>query len=161
MKRQFNHACGAVALLLISGLWGCARIDAVSSSLMSSKIEAVAVVNDQILRGDLQLYPDRTGNVTLDADKADDKGFITSCMGRLRFTGTSAGAIDLRCNSGVATELVFTKLSDISGFAYGQSGSGAVSFVFGLDDEQAKSYLRAPPLKTLVLRPADGVLDLQ
>ena len=161
MKQQIINLCSATGVLLVISLSGCARIDAVGSSLVSSNISAIAVVNDQILRGDLQLYTDRTGNITLDADRPDEKGFVTSCMGRLRFSGTTNGTIDLRCNTGTAAELTFSKLSDISGFAYGQSATATVSFVFGLDVYQAKSYLRPPPSKILVVRPSDTALILQ
>ena len=161
MKQQFNSACCAAGLVLLTSLSGCARIDAVGTNLMSSHVAAVAVVGDQILSGYLQLYPDRTGSVRLAVDRPDEKGFATSCMGRLRFAGSTTGTIDLRCNTGVATELTFSKLGDISGFAYGQYGTSMISFVFGLDYDQAKSYLRAPPSKQLVLRPEDGALVLQ
>ena len=161
MKQQINSACCAAGWVLFTGLSGCARIDAVGVNLMSSHIDAVAVVGDQILRGHLQLYPDRTGSVKLAVDVPDEKGVAASCMGRLRFAGSTTGTIDLRCNTGVTTELTFLKLSDISGYAYGQSGTSMISFVFGLDYDQAKSYLRAPPSKQLLLRPEDGALVLQ
>lgn len=161
MKQQFQSTKGWAILALVASLSGCARIDAVGTSVFSSSMGSVAVVNDQIVRGRLNLYPDRTGRVILDAEKPDDKGFSTSCMGRVRFLGTTNGVIDLRCNTGLASELTFSMLNEISGFAYGASTTGGVSLAFGLDDMQAKSYLQPPPLKKLVLIPETGIMELQ
>jgi hypothetical protein len=161
MKQKFQPIKWFVICFFGGVLAACARIDAVSTSVMTSTLNSVAVVNDQIVRGTLKLYPDRTGRVTLDAETPDDQGFIFSCMGRVRFLGTTNGVIDLRCNTGLASELTFSMLNEISGFAYGASTTGGVSLAFGLDDMQAKSYLQPPPQKRLVIQPETGLMQLQ
>ena len=147
--------------MLVAGLTGCARMDAIGTSILSSSMNSVAIVNDQIVRGKLQLFPDRTGRVTLDAERTDDKGFAISCMGRVRFLGTTNGVIDLRCNTGLASELTFSMLNEISGYAYGASTTGNVSLAFGLDNMQAKSYLQPPPQKKLIVIPETGAMELE
>ncbi len=161
MKQFFCSIKRALALLLVISVSGCARMDAVGTSVLSTSMDTVAIVNDQIVRGRLLLYPDRTGRVTLNADKPDDKGFSVSCMGRFRYLATTNGTIDLRCNSGIMSELNFSMLSEISGYAYDASSDGGLSMVFGLDDMEAKSYLQPPPLKRLLISSESGQLELQ
>lgn len=161
MKQQFQCTKWLLIFMLALSSIGCARIDAVGTAVFTSSMSTVALVNDQILRGSLKLYPDRTGRVSLDAQTPDEKGFTTSCMGRVRFTGTTNGTIDLRCNTGVMSELTFSMLNEISGFAYGSSSTGGVSLAFGLDEEQAKSYLQPSSQKKLEINPTSKRLELQ
>jgi hypothetical protein len=138
-------------------LSGCARINDYASWPMSSSIDAIAIVNNQLLQGDVKLVPDRTGRATLSAAQ----GPITSCVGALRFTGTTTGAIDLRCNDGSTVDLQFAMLSEARGYAYGQTASGPVSLTFGLSNAQAQAYLKLPPNRKLVETGKDKKLELQ
>jgi hypothetical protein len=124
--------------------------------LFSSKASAFAIVNGQLLQGDMVLLPDRTGNLMLVADK----GAITSCSGQVRYESTTGGTIDLRCNDGAAAQLRYSLLSETRGYAYGTTAAGAASVTFGLLAAQAAAYLTVPADKKLVVNASEG-LELQ
>lgn len=138
-------------------LTGCARINDYASWPLTSSMDALAIVNGQLLQGEVKLLTDRTGKVTL----AAAKGPVTSCVGGLRFTGTTAGAIDLRCNDGSVVDMQFALLSEARGYAYGQTASGPVSLTFGLSNAQAQAYLKLPPNRKLVEVGKEKTLELQ
>ena len=147
----------ALMLTTLSVLSGCAKMNEYASWPLTSSIAAVAIVNAQLLQGEVRLVPDRTGRVTLSAAQ----GAVTSCVGSLRFTGTTAGAIDLRCNDGSAVDMQFAMLSEVRGYAYGQSASGPVSLTFGLSNAEAQAYLKVPAKRKLVEAGKDKKLELQ
>lgn len=143
------------AAMLVLG--GCAKINDYASWPLTSSIDALAIVNSQLLQGQVQLQPERTGRVTLSAAQ----GPVTSCTGSLRFTSTSSGAIDLRCNDGSMVDMQFALLSEARGYAYGQTATGPVSLTFGLSTAQAQAYLKLPPNRKLVESGKDKTLELQ
>lgn len=151
----------ALALpLLPLVLGGCAMVNDKALRLFSSKANAFAIVNGQLLQGDMVFLPDRTGNLTLIADK----GAISSCSGQVRYESTTGGAIDLRCNDGTAAQLRYSLLSETRGYGYGPTTlgatTGAASLTFGLSANQALAYLTVPADKKLTVNAADG-LNLQ
>jgi hypothetical protein len=149
-------AVGTAACLILA-LVGCAKISDKAWRLVSSKVDAVAIVNEQLMQGEAALAPDRTGTVTLNADK----GTISSCVGPIRYTSTRGSVVDLRCSDGSAAELQITMLTETHGYGYGQTATGSVSVAFGLDLQDARAYLTVPANKKLVERVPDGVLELQ
>jgi hypothetical protein len=146
-----------VVLGALFALTGCAKINDYASWPMTSTIDAMAIVNAQLLQGKVQLQPDRTGRVALTAAQ----GPVTSCTGPMRFTSTNAGAIDLRCNDGAVVDLQFALLSEAKGYAYGQTASGPVSLTFGLSTTQAQAYLKVPINRKLVETVKDKALELR
>ncbi|MBK7001464.1 MAG: hypothetical protein IPH35_16260 [Rhodoferax sp.] len=135
-------------------LGGCALVNEASSLALSTAVPAQAVVNEQLVRGELVLSPDRTGLATLRADpppadaaaRADGSGpVLTSCVGRLRYTATTAGVVDLRCNDGAMAELRVTLIGDTRGYGYGEGNTGLASMVFGMTPREARAYLPLPP----------------
>lgn len=149
----------ALALGVGLGAPGCARLSETGALLLGTTVPALAIVNGQVLQGDVQLLPDRTGSVALRASSSPpnspESAPISNCMGRLRFTGTTAGEIDLRCNEGSVATLVFSLITDATGYAYGQTATAAASLTFGMRPGNARAYLTVPPQKQLVER-ADG-----
>ena len=79
----------------------------------------------------------------------------------MRFTGTTSGAIDLRCNDGSAVDMQFALLSEARGYAYGQTASGPLSLTFGLSNQEALAYLKVPADRKLVEAGKDKKLELQ
>lgn len=116
--------------------------------IFATTVPALAVVNGQPMQGEVQLVPDRTGSVVLKSNQrsanATSMVTVSSCMGRLRFTSTAAGEMDLRCNDGLVSTLYFSLLSDASGYAYSQKASEAISLTFGLSPAAAQAYLPPP-----------------
>ncbi len=128
-----------------------------SKRVFATPTNALAIVGEQVLMGDVVLGIDRTGSVTLNAEA----GHPDSCLGSMRYTGTTAGTIDLRCNDGTAAELQFRMLGNSRGYAYGQTQKSAVSLTFGLSNQEARAYLVVPPNKKLVENPESEMLELQ
>ncbi|QDL54418.1 hypothetical protein [Rhodoferax aquaticus] len=146
----------ATALGLVGLLIGCARVSETSLLLFSTLLPATLVVDGQLLQGDMQLLPDRTGTMTVRSQRTaktlqpSEAAPLVSCVGQLRYSATMHGVIDLRCNAGVETELRFNMLSATRGYAYGQTPQGPVSATFGLNTREARAYLTLPPGKQLV-----------
>jgi hypothetical protein len=93
MKQQPIRA--AMVACVVFGLLGCAQINDTAFSLFSSSVSAVAIVDGQRMQGEMQVFPNRTGNVRLRAvDTAGSTaGPLTACMGRLRYTAAFTGAV--------------------------------------------------------------------
>lgn len=139
------------ALCIGLGLAGCARLTETGMVIFATTVPALAVVNGQPMQGEVQLVPDRTGSVVLRSNQRSANAAtmvsITSCMGRLRFTSTAAGEMDLRCNDGLASTLYFSLISDASGYAYSQNANEAISLTFGVSPDAAKAYFPPPTAK--------------
>jgi hypothetical protein len=178
MKRPFRVRAAWLGLGLTMGLCtgllsGCARMNDRGLRLFSTKVDATLIVNARLLQGELVLLPDRTGvmSVNLDAPGAGSTPNILtapaprqpeySCSGQLRYTATSSGVIDVRCNDGAQAQLQFSLLSETQGYAYVLSGTPGMSLVFGMSPTQAKAYLRPPEGKRLVLSPDEATLELK
>lgn len=136
---------------------GCALVTELGVGVFATSTKSLAIVNGQIMSGEVQLVPDRTGTVVLSSifssgptGQVAGSTTTSSCMGRLRFTGTVAGEMDLRCNDATIVSLHFSLIADATGYAYSQAGDVPVSLTFGLKPAQAKAFLRAPPGKQLV-----------
>jgi hypothetical protein len=146
-----------MAPVLVIGLAGCATVNDKALRLFSSKVPAYAVVNAQVLQGDMVLLPDRTGNLAL----TGGQGAISSCSGQVRYESTTGGTVDLRCNEGTALVLRYSLLSEARGYGYGAAAGGApASLTFGLPPAQAVAYLTVPAGKKLVVSEG-GSLELQ
>lgn len=147
MKQQPIRA--AMVAFVVFGLFGCAQINDTAFSLFSSSVSAVAIVDGQRLQGEMQVFPNRTGNVRLRAvDTAGSPaGPLTACMGRLRYTAASTGAVDLRCNGGVIADIPMSLLAETRGYGYGRTASGTASLAFGLSELENQVHLnpRADP----------------
>jgi len=136
---------------------GCATVNDIALRLFSSKVPAYAIVNTQLLQGDMVLLPDRTGNLAL----TGGQGAISSCSGQVRYGSTTAGTVDLHCNEGTALTLRYSLLGETRGYAYGAAAGGApASLTFGLPTAQAVAYLTVPAGKKLVVNEG-GSLELQ
>jgi hypothetical protein len=144
----------SVAGLLLSG---CAKVNDTGLRLVSTKVDALLLVNGQVLTGTALLIPDRTGRVSF----AKQQGPITNCAGSMRYTASNAGEIDLRCNDGTQVAVQTTQITETRGYGYGSTPEGTVSLTFGLTEEDAKAFLRLPAGKTLAPGVADGEFELK
>lgn len=155
MKHQARvQAIGIIwGFLLLGSLAGCAQLNDTGLALLSSNLPAVAIVDGQLLQGEIQLFPDHTGTVSLRGQG--------SCMGRLRYTATSTGAVDLRCSGGVVGDLKMTLLGDTRGYGYGPTASGTASLVFGMTAQESVAHLIVPADRRLVERAGTAYLELQ
>ena len=60
-----SHRASCLALAAIAVLAGCANLNDTGMSILSTRVPAFAVINGQLVQGDMTLYTDRTGTVTL------------------------------------------------------------------------------------------------
>lgn len=161
MKQQsIVIALAAMAIGTLQGLTGCAQINDTGMSLLSSTVPAVAIVDAQLLQGEIKLFPDHTGTVTLRAPGLGAAS-LTSCVGRLRYTATTTGSIDLRCNGGVMADVKTTLLGDTRGYGYGSTASGMASLAFGMTSAESRAHLIVPPNRQLVSQPESSDLELK
>jgi hypothetical protein len=164
--------CTFFASAMAGLLAGCADLNDTGLAAMSYKVSAYAIVDEQLVQGEMVLFPDHTGTITLRADasptaqganaaKPAIKPALTSCVGRLRYTATTAGVIDLRCNDGAIADLRMALIGDTRGYGYGYTATGLASVAFGFTPVEARAHLSLPPGKQLLERTEGGGLELK
>lgn len=151
-------------LTLFVQLSGCANMNDTGLAVLATRVDAYAVVNEQLVQGEMTLYPNHTGTVALRVEAAQpasggidlsaparrvERTILNSCMGRFRYTATAYGAIDLRCNDGSEVELRMALIGETRGYGYGQTATGQASLTFGMGPGEARAHLTAPPGKQL------------
>jgi hypothetical protein len=122
----------------VSLLSGCA-------SLMSVSAPAIAIVKDDLFIGTAVAYVDRTGTIEV-ASVLDSN---SRCVGNFAYVGTKMGKGELRCNDGSTGTFQFNGLTLFSGYGFGTTTRGSMSFAFGLDTDEAAEHLRLPKGKEL------------
>jgi hypothetical protein len=146
-----------LAVIAALGLSACAKVNDMGLRLVSTKVDAYAIVNGQVLTGTVALIPDRTARVNF----SDNKSPALACVGGMHYTATGAGVIDLSCSDGAALQMRYSLITETRGYAYGSTPEGPASLVFGMPLEDARAYLTVPAGKRLVERATDGLLELQ
>jgi len=163
-------------------LAGCANLNDTGMAVLATRVTAYAVINDQLVHGDMTLYTDRTGTVSLGLEapqvasnnsSADfpaafpampvaspvERPLLNSCLGRFRYTSTSYGVIDLRCNEGSTSELRMAMIGETRGYGYGHTATGLASLTFGMAPTEARAHLTTSPGKQL--QEASGAAGLE
>ena len=159
-------------LAVLALLTACADLNDTGLAALATRVQAYAVVNEQLVQGEMTLYPDHTGTVALRAgDLAQqqqqrtvsefetppspppkpptERPILNSCLGRFRYTGTTYGVIDLRCNEGSVTDLRMALIGETRGYGYGHTATGLASLTFGMAPTEARAHLTSPPGKQL------------
>lgn len=161
----------------------CADINDTGLAALATRVQAYAIVNEQLVQGEMTLYTDRTGTVALRVEVAKpvtenpfdlfvptkaterpperppERPILNSCIGRFRYTATTYGVIDLRCNEGSTAELRMALIGETRGYGYGQTATGAASLTFGMAPTEARAHLSTPSGKQLL--EADGRSGLE
>lgn len=174
MKQQ--TLCASLAVCAALGLLeGCADLNDTGLAVFSTRVQAYAVVDEQLLQGEMVVFPDHTGTVSLRADagplggaadaagapKTPAKPMLSSCVGRLHYTATTLGTVDLRCNDGAIADLRMALIGDSRGYGYGPTATGVASLTFGMTPVEARAHLTVPPGRQLLERSESGGLDLK
>lgn len=128
-----------------SVLVGCANTSGASMGLFSASAPVLAILSDDLFVGTAVGYMDRTG--TIDIVSALDPNL--RCVGNFRYTGSKVGDGKMSCSDGHEAKFQFNGLTMLSGYGYGQTSRGGVSFTFGLTPDEATAYLRIPKGKQL------------
>ena len=153
--KKWNPSQG-ILVVTVAGLVGCAMVNDTALQLVSSRVPALAIVNGQLLSGELALMPDRTGTLSL----TGGQGSISNCSGQVRYEASTSGVVDIRCDDGSASLMRYSVLSETRGYGYGATATGVASLTFGLAAVDAKAYLSVPANKKLIVK-GDGALELQ
>lgn len=125
-------------------LSGCA-------SMFSATAPVIAMLQDDLFIGTAVGYGDRTG--TIDVTSTVNPNL--RCVGNFAYVGSKTGRGDLRCNDGSTGDFQFNGLTMLSGYGYGATSRGGMSFTFGLEAEEAAQYLKLPKGKGLRASPKD------
>ncbi len=170
-----------LALAALAVLAGCADLNDTGLAVLATRVPAHAVVNEQLVHGEMTLYTDRTGTVSLrvemvapanenpfdflspakPVERTTDRPLLNSCVGRFRYTATTYGVIDLRCNEGSTAELRMALIGETRGYGYGQTATGMVSLTFGMAPTEARAHLITPPGKQLWETSGAGGLEMR
>ena len=142
-----------VMLLFVS--IGCSNKSGARMGLFSATAPVIAILADDLFTGKAVGYIGRTG--TIEVTSVLDPDII--CIGQFRYTAAKSGTGQIRCNDGNVAEFDFKGLSALSGYGFGTSTRGAISFTFGLTPDDAKKYLKLPKGKKIVEK--EGSLRLQ
>jgi|GEM_PF-582331 len=158
-------------------LAGCADLNDTGMAALATRVPAHAIVNEQLVQGEMTLFTDHTGSVVLRGDvqptvgvngfatatppPAGGKILLSSCVGRLRYTSTTMGSIDLRCNDGSVADLRMALIGETRGYGYGQTATGLVSLTFGMTPVEARAHLTVPPNRQLLDRTEGNSLELR
>lgn len=160
-----------MALVLLGG---CADLNDTGLRVLSDKVAAFAIVDDQLLQGEMLLFPDRTGTVALRFDppptteslaqpieRPAGGARLTSCVGRMRRTSANTASLDLRCNDGAEAELRVALIGGTRGYGYGHTASGLASLTFGMNPTEARAHLTVPLRRQLMDGNDSSRLELQ
>lgn len=137
-----------IALLLcccVSALCGCANQSGARMGLFSATSPVIAILADDLFVGEAEGYADKTGSITVTS--ALNPG--VRCVGRFAYQGMRSGTGQMQCNDGHDAQFSFNGLSMLSGYGYGKSTRGPISFTFGLTLDESAEYLKLPQGKKL------------
>src|SRR5215472_4104867 len=99
--------------------------------MYSASAPVIAIMYDDLFVGETVGYLNGTG--TIDVHSALDSG--KRCVGSFHYTASHAGTAKLQCNDGADAEISFNALTTLSGYGYGRTSRGPVSFTYGLTPE--------------------------
>ncbi|MEO7106748.1 MAG: hypothetical protein ABIZ09_10265 [Rhodoferax sp.] len=165
-------------LALFAQLTGCANLNDTGLAAMATRVDAYAVVNEQLVQGVMTLYPNHTGTVALQlggtqatstttgidlnaAPKPLDHSVLNSCVGRFRYTATAYGTVDLHCNDGTTSDLRMALIGETRGYGYGHTATGLSSLTFGMEPAEARAHLTVPPSKQLIETGTSSGLEMK
>ena len=130
-------------------LTGCAtkfRTEAgsvIDFATMTAKAPVVATIKGDVFTGWALGRRDGTGTIEMKSVIYD-----IDCVGEFRYISRSAeaasGVGSITCNNGATSDFNFTGIDALSGYGYGASNVGPVTFTFGLKPEQSSKYLQKP-----------------
>jgi hypothetical protein len=145
-----------ILLSLIStlALGGCANQAGARMGLLTTTMSVVAMVAGDLYTGQSVSYIDGTGIMKLKSSTTPDR----ECTGDFRFESERLGVGDFECSGGTRVTFQFRALSTLTGYGFGRTRQGEVSFAYGMTAEQAEPYLRLPSGKKL--RKVDTALSL-
>ena len=104
----------------------------------------IAILADDLFVGEAVGYPGR-GSINVQSKVNPD----IRCLGQFQYTAGLTGTGQMQCSDGTMALFQFQGLSALSGYGFGSSLRGAVSFTYGLTIEEAEKYLKVPQGKAI------------
>jgi hypothetical protein len=141
------HVTRSAPLALALALGGCAALNDASMRALATPVPVLALLGERVLAGEALIYTDRSATLQL---RSEDEPAL-SCMGNMRYTSSTVGALRLRCSDGSEAQFPYAALSETSGQGHGRTETQEVSLTYGLDAEQARAWLRPPAGKRLLV----------
>lgn len=146
-----------IGICSLSLVVGCANQSGAYMTLTTAHAPVYAMLQDDLFTGEAIGYLDRTGTIDIQSAIKPD----VRCVGRFKYTGNKIGVAVVQCNDGQEAELLFNGLSMLSGYGYGKSSRGPVSFTFGLTPEEASQHLKLPANKRIEINDKKfGLVDI-
>ena len=137
---KLTHFSTLGCLLLAISLTGCTSVNEKMTGWLSSNVDAIAVLDGKVLRGEATFPNEREATLQL---QSNDTPSLT-CLGQLRYTATSSGVVNFTCNDGSSTMVPFQSRSVLSGVGRGLAGKAEFALTYGLSIERAASFLALP-----------------
>jgi hypothetical protein len=155
MKSTVLTAVNLCLAALTALMTGCAtNASGAHMGMYSASAPVIAIMYDDLFVGETVGYLNGSG--TIDVHSELDPG--KRCVGSFHYTAAHAGNAELRCNDGAEAEISFNALTTLSGYGYGRTSRGPVSFTYGLTPEEAARYLTLPAGKKLIRKPTGPAL---
>lgn len=126
-------------------LSGCTNQSGARMGLFSATAPVIAILADDLFLGEAEGYASGSGTITIQSKLNAD----IRCIGQFRYTAGLSGSGQMQCNDGSVATFQFQGLSTLSGYGFGNSSRGPVSFIYGLTLEEAEKYLKVPDGKAL------------
>jgi hypothetical protein len=145
-----------VLLVLAStlALGGCANQAGAKMGLLTTTMPVVAMVAGDLYTGQSVSYIDGTGVFKLKSSSAPER----ECTGDFHYESERLGIGEIECSGGTRATFQFRALSTLTGYGFGRTRQGEVTFAYGMTAEQSEPYLRLPSGKKL--RRVDTALSL-
>ncbi|MDZ4345642.1 MAG: hypothetical protein U1E51_24775, partial [Candidatus Binatia bacterium] len=124
---------------------GCTNQSGATMGLFSATAPVIAILADDLFLGEAEGYASGSGTITIQSKVNADIRYI----GQFRYTAGLSGSGQMQCNDGSVAIFQFQGLSMLSGYGFGSSLRGPVSFTYGLTLEEAEKYLKLPQGKVI------------
>ena len=123
----------------------CANQSGARMSFFSATAPVIAMMADDLFVGDSTSSVDGTGVLAL---KSAVNPNLT-CIGNYHREGSASGSGKATCNDGTEAKFQFQNLTALSGYGFGTTSRGPMSFTFGLTPDQSIEYLKLPVNKRI------------
>ena len=132
----------------LAALFGIASLvtPAGAAGLFSATGTVIAILDGELFLGQAEGHLDGAGTLNIHAQKNP----ALVCSGAFTSSAAMGGTGQLACSDGATSAFHFQRLSVFRGHGIGSFSRGAMSFVYGLSNEEARPSLELPPGKKLM-----------
>lgn len=145
----------AIVLVTTVTMSACANQAGSRMGLFSATAPVIAILADDLFVGETEGYADRSGKITVQSQVQPD----IRCIGQFAYTSSSSGSGSMQCNDGTSVLFQFQSLTLLSGYGFGNSARGPISFTYGLTPEESTQYLKLPQRKRLIRKEKNLTLE--